>query len=118
MMHQSHENTKQFESKVVNFRKSEDPTSFLCANKEYLAESLAFRKRVETQRTLHGAVALNLFSGMGALLVALKRLSIALENKFIHCEIDKAATHVFKKEHKDPNAEWVHHKSFKEIQQG
>ena len=119
LAHKQYLSAKRQESLYVNLRETEDPQARLYSNTDYQDVSRAFAKRVGTPD--QGAVVLDLFSGMGTTVVALKRLSIALR-KIISCEQDKVASHVYQENHHCPeksttedNVEWCHYPWFENI---
>lgn len=75
--------------------------SMLETNETYLEHQKFFHAEVERrqkQERMSGAIVLDLFGGIGAGVVALKRLEIAI-SKVIHVEHDPIATHVVRYQH-------------------
>ena len=121
MMHKSYSSAKTTETASANSESTEDPTSRLYTNDDYKEQVKQFSERVqacqEQPSSRRGAVVLDLFSGMGTLMVALKRLSIAVE-KVIHCEKDKVASYVYQQNHNEkntPQCSFVKYSSLEEI---
>ncbi|KAL7571822.1 hypothetical protein ACA910_002907 [Epithemia clementina (nom. ined.)] len=93
------------------------PISILTSSPEYLQLASHFRKALKRARRIPDhekpkAVVLDLFSGIGTSIVALKRLSIGIRT-IIHVEWDKVATHVYRSNH-DPG----YNPSLKEVDHG
>lgn len=87
------------DTQVRNNDEMEDPVSLLSTNTEYLQNQQKFAQVVQKRKqNLRPAVVLDVFAGVGAALVVLKRLGIAM-SKVVHVEHDKIATHVVRHNH-------------------
>lgn len=71
----------------------------LSTNEQYLENQKEFEKVVQQRKdNLRPAVVLDVFAGVGAALVVLKRLGIDI-SKVVHVEHDEIATHVVRRNH-------------------
>lgn len=87
------------DTQVRNNDQIERPGDLLLLNEEYLEHQKDFMKVAkQRKKDLRPAVVLDVFAGVGAALVVLKRLGIAMST-VIHVEHDKIATHVVRYNH-------------------
>lgn len=77
----------------------ENPLDLLNTNEQYIENQKKFAKAVQKrQNDRRPAVVLDVFAGIGAALVVLKRLNIAM-SKVVHVEHDEIANHVVRRNH-------------------
>jgi hypothetical protein len=90
---------KNTETQVRNNDEIELPLDLLSTNDKYITNQKAFAKVVQKrQNDLRPAVVLDVFAGIGAALVVLKRLRIDM-SKVVHVEHDEIANHVVRRNH-------------------
>ena len=102
----------------------ENPLDLLNTNEQYIENQKEFAKVVQKrQHDLRPAVVLDVFAGIGAALVVLKRLHIAM-SKVVHVEHDEIANHVVRRNHdhqhnpslSDDGIEHVYISTFQEME--
>jgi hypothetical protein len=100
------------------------PLDLLSTNDKYITNQKAFAKVVQKrQNDLRPAVVLDVFAGIGAALVVLKRLRIDM-SKVVHVEHDEIANHVVRRNHdhqhnaslSDDGIEHVYISTFQEME--
>eukprot|EP00934_Nitzschia_sp_Nitz4_P000984 Nitzschia sp. Nitz4//scaffold236_size30323//9997//12576//NITZ4_007986-RA/size30323-snap-gene-0.34-mRNA-1//-1//CDS//3329543487//984//frame0 len=117
-VYERYQTVKRQESALYNDDELEGHAQALLTNEEYLLNLKAFRKYRDSQPSPPPkAVVLDLFGGIGAAIVCLKRLNIAIQT-VLHVEHDKVANAVYRANHcTDESGHHVMVSSFERLEQ-